>query len=71
MLRGRNVGRLTAIAYRTFFIKNSATTSGEYSVDHTGFIYLVGKDGKYVGFLPPGVTPDVIADAIRARLGPE
>jgi cytochrome oxidase Cu insertion factor (SCO1/SenC/PrrC family) len=42
----------TAIAYRTFFIKNSATTSGEYSVDHTGFIYLVGKDGKYVGFLP-------------------
>lgn len=61
----------TAIAYRTFFIKNSATTSGEYSVDHTGFIYLVGKDGKYAGFLPPDVTPDVIADAIRARLGAE
>jgi cytochrome oxidase Cu insertion factor (SCO1/SenC/PrrC family) len=63
--------RKTAIAYRTFFAKNSATAPGEYSVDHTGFIYLVGKDGHYLGFLPPGVSPDEIADAIRIRLKPE
>ena len=63
--------RKTAIAYRTFFVKNSASTPGDYSVDHTGFIYLVGKDGRYLGFLPPGSTPDAIADAIRARLGSE
>jgi cytochrome oxidase Cu insertion factor (SCO1/SenC/PrrC family) len=61
----------TAIAYRTFFAKNAAAASGEYSVDHTGFIYLIGKDGRYLGFLPPGVSPDDIADAIRTRLGPE
>ena len=61
--------RKTAIAYRTFFVKNSASTPGDYSVDHTGFIYLVGKDGRYLGFLPPGSTPDAIADAIRAQLG--
>jgi cytochrome oxidase Cu insertion factor (SCO1/SenC/PrrC family) len=61
----------TAIAYRTFFARNSATAPGEYSVDHTGFIYLVGKDGRYLGFLPPGVSPDEIADAIRIRLKPE
>ena len=61
----------TAITYRTFFVKNSATASGEYSVGHTGFIYLVGKDGRYLGFLPPGATPDAIADAIRARLEPD
>jgi cytochrome oxidase Cu insertion factor (SCO1/SenC/PrrC family) len=63
--------RKTALAYRTFFVKNSPATSGDYSVDHTGFIYLVGKDGRYLGFLPPGLTPDAIADAIRTRLGPE
>ena len=63
--------RKTAIAYRTFFVKNGAATPADYSVDHTGFIYLVGKDGRYLGFLPPGVTPDEIADAIRARLEPE
>jgi cytochrome oxidase Cu insertion factor (SCO1/SenC/PrrC family) len=63
--------RKTAIAYRTFFAKNSAAAPGDYSVDHTGFIYLVGKDGQYLGFLPPGLAPDAIADAIRARLEPE
>ncbi len=64
--------RKTAIAYRTFFVKNGITApDGDYSVDHTGFIYLVGKDGHYLGFLPPGATPDEIADAIRARLGSE
>jgi protein SCO1/2 len=63
--------RKTAIAYRTFFAKNSIATPGNYSVDHTGFIYLVGKDGRYLGFLPPGLAPDAIAEAIRIRLGPE
>jgi cytochrome oxidase Cu insertion factor (SCO1/SenC/PrrC family) len=62
--------RKTAIAYRTFFAKNSRAAAGDYSVDHTGFIYLVGKDGRYLGFLPPGLAPDAIADAIRTRLGP-
>ncbi|WP_426534025.1 SCO family protein [Bradyrhizobium sp. McL0615] len=61
--------RKTAIAYRTFFAKNGATTADHYSVDHTGFIYLLGKDGRYLGFLPPSLSPDAIADAIRARLG--
>jgi cytochrome oxidase Cu insertion factor (SCO1/SenC/PrrC family) len=63
--------RKTAIAYRTFFAKHSLAAPGDYSVDHSGFIYLVGKDGRYLGFLPPGLPPDAIADAIRTRLGPE
>ena len=63
--------RKTAIAYRTFFAKNGATAPDDYSVDHTGFIYLVGKDGHYLGFLPPGLAPDAIADAIRALLRAE
>ena len=63
--------RKTAIAYKTFFAKQSLATPGNYSVDHTGFIYLVGKDGRYLGFLPPGLAPDAIAEAIRSRLEPE
>jgi cytochrome oxidase Cu insertion factor (SCO1/SenC/PrrC family) len=63
--------RKTAIAYRTFFVKSSAESPAGYSVDHTGFIYLVGKDGRYLGFLPPGLAPDAIADAIRTRLVPD
>jgi protein SCO1/2 len=60
--------RKTAIAYRTFFAKQSNAAPGDYSVNHTGFIYLIGKDGQYQGFLPPGLAPDAIADAIRTRL---
>jgi protein SCO1/2 len=63
--------RKTAIAYKTFFAKHSIATPGDYSVDHTGFIHLVSKDGRYLGFLPPGLAPGAIADAIRTRLGPE
>jgi cytochrome oxidase Cu insertion factor (SCO1/SenC/PrrC family) len=63
--------RKTAIAYKTFFAKHSIATPGDYSVDHTRFIYLVSKDGRYLGFLPPGLAPGAIADAIRTRLGPE
>ena len=62
--------RKTAIAYRTFFAK-SVTTADNYAVDHTGFVYLLGKDQRYLGFLPPGLAPDAIADAIRARLRAE
>jgi protein SCO1/2 len=63
--------RKTAIAYKTFFAKPNIATPGNYPVDHTGFIYLVGKDGRYLGFLPPGLAPHEIADAIRTRLGSE
>jgi len=58
--------RKTAIAYKTFFAKHN--TSGNYPVDHTGFVYVVGKDGRYLRFLPPGLAPGEIAEAIRAHL---
>jgi cytochrome oxidase Cu insertion factor (SCO1/SenC/PrrC family) len=62
--------RKTALAYRVYFAR-PASKAENYPVDHTGFIYLVGADGRYLGFLPPGLAPDAIADAIRTRLRPE
>ena len=62
--------RKAALAYRVYFAR-PATTAESYPVDHTGFVYLVGADGRYLGFLPPGLAPDEIADAVRARLRPE
>jgi len=60
--------RKTALAYKTFFARHR-TASPDYPVDHTGFVYLVGKDGRYRGFLPPGSSPQEIGDALRAELG--
>jgi len=62
--------RKAALAYRVYFAR-PATAAANYPVDHTGFIYLLGADGRYFGFLPPGLAPDEIADAIRVRLRPE
>jgi len=61
--------RKTAIAYKVFFARHASR--GDYAVDHTGFVYLVGRDGRFLKYLPPGSTPDEIADAIRQQLSAE
>src|SRR5262249_12398716 len=60
--------RKVALAYKVYFARSSVAQGGDYAVDHTGFIYLVGKDGRYLGFLPPGSSPEQIAEAVRERL---
>jgi cytochrome oxidase Cu insertion factor (SCO1/SenC/PrrC family) len=44
-----------------------AGRSGDYTVDYTGFIYLVGPAGQYLGFLPPGSGHDRLAQVIRGH----
>ncbi len=40
-----------------------------YLIDHTGFIYLMGRSGEYLGFFPPGTTADRMVEIITAHLG--
>jgi len=55
--------RQAARAYRVYYAKVPA---GEgYTVDHSGFIYLMDRAGHYVGFFPPGTPADRMIDAIR------
>ena len=60
--------RKVALAYKVYFARSIAAQAGDYAVDHTGFIYLVGKDGRYLGFLPPGSSPEQIVEAVRTKL---
>jgi cytochrome oxidase Cu insertion factor (SCO1/SenC/PrrC family) len=62
--------RKVALAYKVYFARSGPAEGDNYTVDHTGFIYLVGTDGRYLGFLPPGTAPEQIARAIRAHLEP-
>jgi protein SCO1/2 len=31
--------------------------------------YLVGREGQYLGFVPPQTSPQRLAEAIRAHMG--
>jgi protein SCO1/2 len=40
----------------------------DYTVDHSAFIYLMGRDGEYLGFFPPGTSAERLVEVIRPRL---
>ncbi|MBN8941594.1 MAG: SCO family protein [Rhizobiales bacterium] len=61
------IGRAAA-AYKVYFRKDGQGDRGSYSVDHSAFIYLMDRDGGYLGFVPPGTPPDRLAAAIRPHL---
>ena len=48
--------RRVARAYKVYYAKTAPTKRDSYDIDHTGFVFLIGPDGKYIGYLPPG-TP--------------
>jgi len=57
-----------ARAYRVYYQKQTGGNAGEYLMDHSGLIYLMGRDGRYLGHFSPGTTPAEIATAISSHL---
>jgi cytochrome oxidase Cu insertion factor (SCO1/SenC/PrrC family) len=60
--------RKVANAYKAFYAKVPGVRAGEYSIDHTGIIYLMGRDGEYLGFMPPQTGPEKLTDILRKYL---
>jgi protein SCO1/2 len=61
--------RKAASAYKVYFAKVPiGKEANDYTVDHTAFIYLMDRDGNYLGFFPPGTTADRMVEIIRPRL---
>jgi protein SCO1/2 len=60
--------RKIATAYKAYYVKAGNAGGADYAVDHTAFIYLVGRDGQYLGFLPPSTTPERLRDVIGQML---
>ena len=54
-----------ARAYKVYYAKTAPEKRDSTEIDHTGFVFLVGKDGQYLGFLPPGTSADRMVEAIR------
>jgi protein SCO1 len=60
--------RKVANSYKAFYAKVPGAKSGEYSIDHMGVIYLMGRDGEYLGFLPPQTGPAKLTEVLRKYL---
>jgi len=54
--------------YRVYYQKAKGENGGDYTVDHSSAIYLMGRDGRYVGHFDPGITPDKLAATLRKYL---
>jgi protein SCO1/2 len=60
--------RKVANSYKAFYTKIPGERSGEYLIDHAGVIYLMGRNGEYLGFMPPQTGPDRLAEVFRMYL---
>jgi protein SCO1 len=60
--------RKVANAYKAFYAKVPGTRDGEYAIEHTGVIYLIGRDGRYLGFMPPQTGPEKLTETLRQYL---
>jgi len=67
--------RKAADAYKVYYARvdppkeNVKEDGGYYTVDHTAYIYLMDREGNYLGFFPPGTSADRMVEIIRPRLG--
>jgi protein SCO1/2 len=54
--------------YHVYYAKSPAPgAEGDYGMDHTAFVYVMGPDGKYLTLFSPlqGQTPDAMAAKLR------
>ncbi|UGY17532.1 SCO family protein [Bradyrhizobium septentrionale] len=59
--------RQLADAYKVYYAR-VPLKDDDYTVDHTAYIYLMDRDGNYLGFFPPGTSADRMVEIIRPRL---
>jgi len=59
-----NVARL----YKVFHRKVPVKGASGYTIDHSAFTYVIDRQGKYVGFIPPGTPRDKIARILHAEV---
>ncbi|HEY7228905.1 MAG TPA: SCO family protein [Pseudolabrys sp.] len=57
-----------ARAYKVYYAKNDQSKKSDPVIDHSGFVFLVGPNGKYLGFFPPGTSADRMVEGLRPHL---
>jgi protein SCO1/2 len=62
--------KTAADAYRVYFKKANEEAGGGYMMDHSGFVYLMNREGVYVTHFKPDVTPEQMAARLRQEFSP-
>lgn len=58
-------------AYRVYAVKkplDPKKPNGNYAMDHSSVIYLMGPDGKMVAFYDEAISPDDLAKDLRSKI---
>lgn len=54
--------------YRVYYQSHPTDNAGDYTVDHSGVIYLMDGSGRFIGSYSLANTPDALARDLRPRL---
>ncbi len=59
-----------ARAYRVFFAKvqEKGADPDDYLMDHSAYVYLMDRDGKYLTHFPHGIAPEEMARQLAELL---
>lgn len=58
-----------AKAYKVYYNKHEdAEHAGQYLVDHSGYMYLMGPKGEYITHFPHNVSMQNLADGLRSHI---
>ncbi len=57
-----------AKAYRVYYNARKADADGDYTVDHSAFLYLMGPAGKNLAHFRHGTIPDSLVKSLRKHL---
>lgn len=55
-------------AYKVYFAKTTPAVRTDQNFDHGALVYLMGADGQYAGFFPPGTPAERMVAILRPRL---
>ena len=63
----RQVRRMTDL-YKVFAARSQPSQRTGTDFDHSSLVYLVGTDGKYLGYFPPGTAPERMMTVLKPQL---
>ena len=65
---GERETRRVATAYKIHYEKLAPTQAGRDVIEHTGFVFLLDKEGRYLAAFPSGTGVERIAARVREAL---